>query len=148
MNPSQELYPGKAFRLYDNGVDVTETASSIKEGKYNVTFDPAITDEANLAYPQNHKVDVVLFHTVAFNKSSDKISVDMIVTNEENIWQNVAMSIFDSSSSEVRPAVYKEHGNYGFKVMSEVPGMEPKVKITDHSGEAQTVIPDEEGVST
>ena len=30
--------------------------------------------------------------------------------------------------------------------MSEVPGMEPKVKITDHSGEAQTVIPDEEGV--
>lgn len=146
LNPSQELYPGKAFRLYDNGVDVTETASSIKEGKYNVTFDPAITDEANLAYPQNHKVDVVLFHTVAFNKSSDKISVDMIVTNEENIWQNVAMSIFDSSSSEVRPAVYKEHGNYGFKVMSEVPGMEPKVKITDHSGEAQTVIPDEEGV--
>lgn len=85
LNPSQESYPGKAFRLYDNGVDVTETASSIKEGKYNVTFDPAITDEANLAYPQNHKVDVVLFHTVAFNKSSDKISVEMIVTNEENI---------------------------------------------------------------
>ena len=107
IEPVAGIIPRKAFRLYDNGVDVTETASSIKEGKYNVTFDPAITDEANLAYPQNHKVDVVLFHTVAFNKSSDKISVDMIVTNEEkhlaercNV--NIRQLFFGSSSGSIQ----------------------------------------------
>ncbi|MDE7116733.1 MAG: leucine-rich repeat domain-containing protein, partial [Muribaculaceae bacterium] len=45
LNNEQELHPGKAFRIYDNGIDVTETSASIKDGKYFVTFDPAVTDE-------------------------------------------------------------------------------------------------------
>ncbi len=146
LNPSQQLYPGKAFRLYDNGVDVTTTAAELKNGIYNVTFDPAQTDKASLSYPANHVVEAVIYHSISFNKSSDKVAVKMEGTDETTEWKDVPMSLFDEASSEVRPALYKERGSYGFTVSSDVPNMEPKVKITNHAGEVQTVIPGEDGV--
>lgn len=146
LNPSQQLYPGKAFRLYDNGVDVTTTAAELKNGIYNVTFDPAQTDKASLSYPANHVVEAVIYHSISFNKSSDKVAVKMVGTDETTEWKDVPMSLFDEASSEVRLALYKERGSYGFTVSSDVPNMEPKVKITNHAGEVQTVIPGEDGV--
>lgn len=143
--PSQERHPGKAFRLYDNGIDVTATAAEIQEGRYDVTFDSSVAEPSNLSYPQNHTVEAVLFHSIAFNVASDRVKVEMNPAAEGSVWNDVPMSLFDAAATEVLPAVYREHGSYGFRLVCDVENMEPKVKIGDASGEVRTVLPVEDG---
>lgn len=147
--------PGVAFKLYDNGSDVTGR-SYFRYGQYGVKFDPYYNDpEVSLACPQDHRLDVVFYYSVDF-VLPEGFSCSLVNVSPDNEWTDVDMSLFDSEST-ASPTLYKEGGNYGFVLTSESDSIETKVKVTsrvltspgaspEYSVVEEFLSPDESGV--
>ena len=149
--------PNIAFKLYDNGKDITYESKYLYAGQHSVVFDPSVMDHEYLTTPQNHKIDVVFHYGITFNHPANA-SAEFVNVNEADVWKDVQMNLFAADSKE-RPTLYKEANNYCFKVSLKAPDMEPKVKATSkvittpgknpvYSTSESILAPDENGIYT
>lgn len=148
--------PGVAFKLYDNGKDVTMTSSYVCYGQHSVVFDPSY-QPGSIRYPQNHVINVVFHYPVSINCAAG-LSTEFVDLDEGNIWRSADMSLFVPGSTAYCN-LFKEGEDYKFKVMSSAANVEPKVRCVSRNvisfgadprfEEIETMlVPDENGVYT
>lgn len=154
---NEAIHPNTAFRLYDNGKDVTYKSSFVKYGQHSVTFNPAYTDPVSLKCPQNHVIDVVFYYRLSFD-APESCEAMLVNVQSDCEWKDVDMSMFDSASEE-RPTLYREGVDYCFTVTPQSSGMDIKVKATsrvmvktgrvpEYKVTEELLVPDENGVYT
>lgn len=150
--------PGVAYKIYDNGKDVTYTSSYIKYGQHNIVMDPdPFYQPGSAKYPQDHIIDVVFHYAININ-FPEGVAPEFVGLEESNIWRGVDMSLFVQDSG-ARPNLFKEGEDYGFVLKSTVDNMDPKVKATsrvmtkiganpEYTVTETVLTPDENGVYT
>lgn len=149
--------PGAAFKLYDNGIDVTGRSYFVY-GQYGVKFDPDYKDpQVSLACPQDHVIEVVFYYGIDFGLPEGYVA-SLVNLDPQNEWKDADMSLFDSESTEVA-TLYKEGCDYGFVLTGGSDGVGTKVKLTskilvvpgaapEYSVVESFLTPDENGVFT
>ncbi len=150
--------PGVAFKLYDNGKDVTTTSSYVCEGQHSVELDPdPFYKPGSAKYPQDHTIDVVFHYPIDIHCPSG-LKAEFVELNEANLWRSANMNLFDPNSNAVRN-LFKEGEDYKFKVAAEAQNVEAKVKCVSRNlvsfGEnpqftnvESVLTPDENGIYT
>lgn len=147
--------PGVAFRLYDNGKDVT-TTSNVQYGQHSVVMDPDPYYKPGTAkYPQDHVIDVIFHYPVDF-KSADGLKPAWVGVDNSNVWQGADLSLFGLSGQR---NLLKEGVDYKFSVACTVPNVKPVVKCVSHNlisfganpqftDVESVLVPDENGIYT
>lgn len=132
--------PGTAFRLYDNGIDVTSEMEP--EGTYLVKFYGENKNPESLSCPADHKIDVVFHHQILFNLPGENVTCSLSSVNDSDIWKDADMSAF-GKEGVICPALYRESRDYSFAVTAASTSLQPRVKIN-----GEVAIPDENGIYT
>lgn len=116
--------PGQAFKLYDNGKDVTGQ-SYFEYGQYSVVFDSGY-GSTSLRFPQNHVLDVEFYYGLSF-KTPEGVSAEIMNLEGGDRWDGVDMSMFVSNSSEYK-TLYREGKGYKFRLSLESADVRADVK--------------------
>lgn len=147
--------PGQAFKLYDNGRDMTGTGY-FQYGQYAVKFDDWYKPD-NIKHPQDHEIDVVFYYGITF-QLPEGVSAEIVNLEDGDRWDNVDMSLFDSNSTD-RRTLYKEGKNYAFRLNTASPNVKFDVRVEnkvitklgsapEYEWPVATVLPDENGYYT
>ena len=77
--------PGVAFKLYDNGKDVTTTSSYVCYGQHSVELNPdPFYQPGSAKYPQDHTIDVVFHYPIDIHCPSG-LKAEFVELNEANL---------------------------------------------------------------
>lgn len=156
--PNPTYRPGIAFKLYDNGNDVTTTSSYLCYGQHSVVLDPdPFYQPGSIRYPQDHVIEVV-FHYPLEIHSADGLKTEFVGLAEADVWRGADMSLF-VPDSPARPTLFKEGEDYKFRVISDVDNVKPDVVCVSHVmtsfgdnpqfTDSETIlVPDENGIYT
>ncbi|MDE6532282.1 MAG: C10 family peptidase [Muribaculaceae bacterium] len=147
--------PGEAFKLYDNGEDVTGK-SYFKYGQYSVTFDEWYQPD-NIKHPQDHVIDVEFYYGITF-QLPEGVSAEIVNLEEGDRWDEVDMSMFDANSTATK-TLYREGKDYKFRLDTSSPNVKLDVRVEnkiitklgaepEYEWPIQTVLPDENGYYT
>lgn len=147
--------PGEAFKLYDNGQDMTGT-SYFKYGQYAVKFDDWY-QPGNIKHPQDHVIDVEFYYGITF-QLPDGVTAEIVNLEDGDRWDDVDMSMFDTNSS-VTKTLYREGKDYKFRLTTSSPNVSLDVRVEnkiitklgsepEYEWPIETVLPDEEGCYT
>lgn len=130
--PNPTYRPGVAFRLYDNGNDVTTTSSYVCYGQHSVILDPdPYYQPGSARYPQDHIIKVVFHYPISI-ECMEGLSAELVDLSESDIWRSADMSLFIPGSTAYTN-LFREGEDYKFKVVSSTPNIMPKVRCVSHN---------------
>lgn len=154
--PNPTYRPGVAFKLYDNGKDVTMTSSYVCYGQHSVVLDPSY-QPGSARYPQDHVIKVVFHYPISIS-CDNGLRTEFVELDESNIWRGADMSLFVPGSA-AQANLFKEGEDYKFRIISSVSNVKPKVRCISRNvtsfgnnpqfTEVETVlVPDANGICT